>query len=180
MTPPGVPSDGSGLRTRDTTLFEFTDADTPTNGPPSPPEDDAILRSLLSRHFLTEQTLTRRPGEMARVRELTRQREEICRRRCDMLGVSRCLGNQAMLLRANGEWLEALRLFEEEAVICRQLNDPPGLLHALRYLALVNEALQNHAQALERAREAQRVALEQGDAEAASQMDALIQRLRAG
>ena len=64
-------------------------------------------------------------------------KEEICRRLNDPAGLSASLGNQALILMAQGELDEAMRLLKEQEEICRRLNDPAGLSASLGNQALI-------------------------------------------
>ena len=50
------------------------------------------------------------------------------------------LGNQALILRARGEIDEAMRLYEEQEQICRDLGKKNGLLVSLGNQALILRA----------------------------------------
>ena len=76
-------------------------------------------------------------GDLDGAMRLHKEEEAICRRLNDPAGLSRSLGNQALILEDTGDLDGAMRLLKEEEAICRRLNDPAGLSRSLGNQALI-------------------------------------------
>jgi len=89
------------------------------------------------------------------------------------------LGNQALILKAQGDLAGAMALHKEEEAICRQLNNPDGLA-----ISLVNRGLLlglqmgRPADGLVLAEEALRLATTHGYTALALQIESIVKELR--
>ncbi|MFM8173698.1 MAG: hypothetical protein ACKN81_09150, partial [Pirellulaceae bacterium] len=63
--------------------------------------------------------------------------EAICRRLNNPDGLQRTLGNQALILEAQGDLAGAMALHKEQEAICRRLNNPDGLQASLGNQGLI-------------------------------------------
>jgi hypothetical protein len=110
---------------------------------------------------------------------LLKEKEAICRRLNDPAGLYRCLGNQALILKATGDLDGAMRLLKEAEAICRRLNDPAGLAISLANQAsLLAGNLSRPAEGLPLAEESLRLATQHGLTALVRQIEPFVKRIR--
>jgi hypothetical protein len=115
------------------TLIEFDDAGAITEPRPS---SDANLRRLLARYELSGDLGRIPPDRLEHMQQLAGQQVEVLKQQQDLSALSICLGNQALILQAQGDLEGAMRLLKEKETIRRRLNDPNGLA-----LSLTNQSV---------------------------------------
>ena len=87
-------------------------------------------------------------GRLETARQALLRMEQAARAHNDRAGLSRCLGNQALILQDWGQLEQALALLKQEEQICRDLNDRAGLSVSLGNQALILKAWGQLEQAL--------------------------------
>ncbi len=124
----------SGFESRDTVLFAFADTDLDMDNRPGPASDD-FVRHYVSMYFAISLNPDPRRSDLDRLLALAREREQFCRGANDFFGLARCLGNQAVILKARGQAEAALALLKELETLSRRLEDVEGLAFALIHQA---------------------------------------------
>jgi hypothetical protein len=160
----------------DSILCVFDDVDlaneAATNSMP-----DEQARRLLSQHF--QDDLEHSGRNLKRLLALGREQEQCCRENNEFLGVTRCLGNQGLFLKAQGRIDEAMTLFKYVESRCWRLGDVEGLVFALFQQAMILEdPLDQPAAALPLAEEAQRLAVTLHLSWLGNDLADLVQRIR--
>jgi len=74
-------------------------------------------------------------GDLDGAMRLHQEEERLCRELGNKDGLSRTLGNQALILKARGDLAGAMALHQEEERLCRELGNKNGLA-----IALINQA----------------------------------------
>jgi tetratricopeptide (TPR) repeat protein len=168
----------SSLESLDSIYFEFNDLDGSADSTVRP-VPDVVLRQLISQQLLNEQALLRQGEDLERILALAREQEQACRQSGDLGGLSRCLGNLALVLKALGDLNGALTLHLEEASICRRLGDTQGLISSLVSRAvLLAEHLNQPEAALALAEEAHQLATQLARGEWIVQTQSALQAIR--
>ena len=109
---------------------------------------------------------------------LHKQQEQICRELGNKGGLSTSLGNQALILYDRGDLDGAMALRKQQEQICRELGNVNGLAISLANQALLLQNTGQHAEAVARAEEGHRLAVEHGLAALSQQIKRIVDSVR--
>jgi hypothetical protein len=129
-----APASRSSSESRDAVLFYFQDTDLGT-APSQPGDDDDFVRHYVSMYFANDLQPGPRRTDLDRLLALAREREQFCRGAGDLIGLARCLGNQALIQKARDQVEEALALLQQLEPLCRRLDDVEGVAFTLAHRA---------------------------------------------
>ena len=117
-------------------------------------------------------------GELDTAMALHKEQERICRQLGNLDGLSRTLGNQALILKDRGDLDGAMALFKEVERICRQLGNVESLAIALANQAAVLAQMGRAREGLPLAEQAHQLAAQHGYAVVANQIEPVVNTMR--
>lgn len=109
---------------------------------------------------------------------LYKEEERICRERGDRNWLQGSLGNQAVILKARGDFDGAMGLYKEQERICREMGYKEGLARSLANQALLLRDMRRSRDGLRLAEEAYQLASSHGLTALAQQIKPILDRLR--
>jgi hypothetical protein len=166
------------FESRDTTLCIFQDTDLQVTTAGRAVRDET-LRRFLSEQFGTDLGVKSFRGDFERLLPPAREQEFFCRGANNLFGLARCLGDQALIHKAQGRSEETLALLKQLDTVSRRIDDVEGVVFALFHqAAILGSSPDQSTAALTLAEEAQGMAAKAHLSWLQNDIEALVQRLR--